>query len=113
MPGQAQRLWLEFHEVRQPAVCFGQRFPRRRADVQELRDIARQKNRRELAAFGVADLVDQVASVTGAQVRHNVVADQHAEARLRRFFAFTAVAHYFHDLPPMQPSIHANERRLT
>ena len=64
--------------------------------MQKLRNIRRQENRRELAPFGVADLVDQIARVAGAQIGDQVVADQHAEPRLRGLFAFTAVTHYFH-----------------
>ena len=108
MPAQAQRLRLGFHEVRQPAIRLRQRLPRRRTNVQELRDVPRQENRRELAPFGVTDFIDQITRITGAQVRNHVVADQHAEARLRSFFAFPAVAHYFHDSISIET---ADERR--
>ena len=90
--GESTGIRFNFDQVTQPAIGFGERLPSRCADMQKLRNVRRQKDRRQLAALRITNMLDQITRITGAQIGHFVIADQHAEASLRGFLALAAVA---------------------
>lgn len=64
--------------------------------MQELRDVRRHVEAREVGAFSIADFVDQIQRITRAQVGDEVVADENAEPRHGRRLVTAAVTHEFH-----------------